>query len=138
MDDPMPDEHNAFDLASLAIPDRDDELPGMWERADFIGGSERRIDPSGKPLPENVRVQLNSGIEIKCDLCYDGLDPDQTRRFLVICEMDWENYFPKTMIVGLHPTDTTLVLRVPGATDNDHQRYAHMLNVVSEKIIETR
>lgn len=124
------DDHNAFDLANLGAG-FNRPIPAFGD-----GPTERRIDASGKPLPEDVRVQLNSGIEVKCDIRYDGIDTtDNTRRFLVICEMDWENYFPKTLIVGLYPSDVTLCLRVPGASDDDHVRFSQSMRVVTEKIL---
>lgn len=97
-----------------------------------------RVDRSGKPKPKDVRVLLNSGIEVKCEVVYDGLDPDRTRRFLVIAEIDWENYWPKELRVGEHPTDTTLSFRIPGLPDDEADDFAHQMVVVSEHLVETR
>jgi hypothetical protein len=96
------------------------------------------IDVSGKPKPKDVRVLLNSGIEVKCEVRYDGLDPDGTRRYCVIAEIDWENYFPTTLVIGEHPTDTTLVFRIPGIPDDKAQEFGNHLVVLSEHIVETR
>lgn len=118
-------EHNPFDLSELlagkTLSEFRDDAP--------------KVDRSGRPAPKDVRVQLNSGVIVKCEVRYDGLDLDQTRRFLIIAELDWENYWPTTLIVGEHPVDTTLCFRVPGVDDVTQNAYAATLTVVSEKII---
>ena len=120
------DDHNAFDLAKYV---QDNNIRPM----DRIDTS---VDPSGKPRPENVRVILNSGLEVKCDTKFDGYDTtDNTRRYRVVAEIDWENYWPTVLLVGEYPSDVTLALLVPGASDEDHQRMARGLQTVPEKII---
>lgn len=93
-------------------------------------------DMSGKPKPENVRAVLNSGIEVKCELKYDGIDKNGMRRHFVIAEIDWENYWPTTLVVGVFPTDCVLSLKVPDdSTEAEDWARAGSLNVVIEKEI---
>lgn len=122
----------------MQIPDWTDRLDMSKLLADssLTDTGELHVDRSGRPKPKHVRVQLNSGIEVKCDVRYDGIDrTDDTRRFLVIAEIDWENYYPKAMIAEECPTDAALILRVPGMTDADHEAAARTLRVVVERWI---
>lgn len=119
----MPD---AFDLSKYL---RDNNVEPMQSFA-----TDR--DLSGKPKPENVRAVLNSGIEVKCELKYDGIDKNGMRRHFVIAEIDWENYWPTTLVVGVFPTDCVLSLKVPDdSTEAEDWARAGSLNVVIEKEI---
>jgi hypothetical protein len=123
----MPDEHNAFDLAKLALP----EQPFEWQAV--------AIDTSGKPKPVNVRVQLNSGIEVKCDVRYSGVNPkDGDRLFTVIAEIDWENYHPTVLIVEEMPNDCEFRFRVPGMPDDEAEIVAAGLTLVPERIVRVK
>lgn len=96
---------------------------------------DRKLDLSGRPAPKDVRVRLNSGIEVRCEVRYDGIDDaDNTRRFLVIAELDWENYWPTTLLVGEVCNDVTLAL-VTNVESDEHRRRATRLRVVAEKVI---
>lgn len=117
-----------IDLSALG--GSDDELPGMWEHADFIDTSDGfRIDPSGKPAPTNVVAVLDSGVHVKCEVRYDGLDAQGFRRYLAIAEIDWENYYPKALYVGTLVDDVSLSLLVPGVPDDVHQQFAKQLEI---------
>jgi hypothetical protein len=96
-----------------------------------------KIDRSGRPKPSGVSVQLNSGVMVKCDIRYAGINPkDGCRLFVVIAEIDWENYFPKVIIVEEMPRDAELRFRVPGMTDAEAQRLCAATQFVAQKIIE--
>jgi hypothetical protein len=115
-------------------------MPEIIDLSTLSGGGDlppddRRIDRSGKPVPENVRVQLNSGIVIGCAVRYDGTDPaDGTRRYNVVAELDWENYWPTLMIVGVYPSDVTLTFHMPDdMTETEGWRRAQSMQVIVEK-----
>lgn len=99
------DEHNAFDLAKYI---QDNDIKPM-DRMNSDG-----VDLSGRPAPKDIRVQLNSGVLVKCDVRYDGVNEDGQRRFLVIAEIDWENYHPTILWAEEYPRDATLIFRIPG------------------------
>lgn len=124
----MTNEHNAFDLAALAKPTEQER----WVDA-ALGP---KVDLSGKPKPENVRVRMASGIEFKCDVRYDGLDPDRTRRFKVIAEIDWADHFPVALIVGEYPSDVTIIFDASNVPDGEDQMRASHLRVLPEKVIQ--
>lgn len=118
---------DAFDLSKY-------DLSNLLSEADAALGP--KVDTSGKPKPENVRAVLNSGIEVKCELKYDGIDKNGMRRHFVIAEIDWENYWPTTLVVGVFPTDCVLSLKVPDdSTEAEDWARAGSLNVVIEKEI---
>lgn len=130
----MADEHNAFDLAKLAIPEQDFD----WEPMAFDGQG-RPVDLSGRPAPKDVRVRLNSGVLVRCDIRYSGVNPvDGDRLFTVIAEIDWENYFPKDLIVGEAPDDVEYRLRVPGLSDDVAAQYARQLKLIPGKIVRVK
>lgn len=110
------------------------DLSKLLQRNAFEREVYLKVDLSGKPNPKDVRVLLDSGIEVRCDVRYDGLDPDGTRRFMVIAEIDWEKYLPTHLIIGEHPTDVTIIFKVPGMPDEMDER-ARRLILVSEKIV---
>jgi hypothetical protein len=124
----MVNEHNAFDLAkyidrsNLADHHREQRLS--------------KVDASGRPWPKDVRVQLNSGVFIRCDIRYDGINDDGQRRFLVIAEVDWENYHPTILWVSEYPRDATLIFRIPGLPDAQADRMAAFIELRPMKIIE--
>lgn len=118
----MPDEHNVFDLGEI-IKRKYDEI-------------NQQVDLSGRPAPKNVRVQLDSGVVVKCDVRYGGVNPaDGDRIFVVIAEIDWENYHPKLLIVEEAPDDVEYRFRVPGMTDADSDKVLATLQFVPERII---
>lgn len=121
----MADEHNVFDLSELLA------TPAIHEFD--------TPDISGKPAPVNVRVQLNSGVVVKCDCRYQGINPrDGDRIFTVIAEIDWENYQPKLIIVEEMPDDVELRLRVAGLPDELDSQYCNGLALVPERIVHVR
>ena len=100
-----------------------------------IQSDDHKVDLSGRPKPENVRVLLNSGIEVKCDVVYDGMQQGQ-RRYFVVAEIDWENYWPTTLIVGVRPVDVMMSFKMPDdMSDAEMFRRSGMLTVVVEKEI---
>lgn len=120
----MPDEHNAFDLASLAIPSERHE----WQPTP--------VDLSGKPKPQGVRVQLNSGIEVKCDCRFQGINPvDGDRLFTIIAEIDWENYWPTKILVAEMPSDVEFRLRVAGLPDELDAQFCSGIVLLPERIV---
>lgn len=121
----MPD---AFDLGKYV---RDNNIDPLQSHG---------VDLSGKPKPVNVRVQLNSGVIIKCDdVRYSGINPnDGDRLFTVIAEIDWENYIPSLLIVEEMPTDVEFRFRVPGMNDADAQAICSTLQTVYERIIHVK
>lgn len=122
----MPDEHNAFDLSELLGGNL---LPVSTDQTSLI-------DLSGRPKPVNVRVQLNSGVIIKCDCRYSGTNPvDGDRIFTVIAEIDWENYRPKFIIVEEMPTDVEFRLRVAGLPDELDAEFCAGLQLIPERLI---
>lgn len=109
----MPD---IFDLSTLQPPDK--------------------VDRSGRPAPTNVRVQLDSGVIIKCDVRYQGINPaDGDRLFTIIAEIDWENYKPRRIIVEECPNDVELRLRVGGLPDELDDEYCAGLELVPERVV---
>lgn len=97
------------------------------------------VDLSGRPAPVNVRVQLDSGVEVRCDVRYSGVNPnDGDRLFTVIAEIDWENYHPKLLIVEEMPNDVEFRFRVPGMPDDQCQAIAQMLQLIPERIVRVK
>jgi hypothetical protein len=118
------DEHNAFDLAKLAIPTE----PHQWQP--------QAVDLSGKPKPQGVRVQLNSGVIIKCDCRYQGVNPvDGDRLFTILAEIDWENYWPTKILVAEMPTDVEFRLRVAGLPDELDAQFCSGITLLADRII---
>jgi hypothetical protein len=108
-------------------------------------GDEARIqdtwypDTSGRPKPVNVRVQLNSGIVVRCDVRYRGVNPaDGDRIFVVIAEIDWENYHPVLLIVEECPNDIEFRFRIPGMPDDEAQRVCAGLQFIPERIVQVK
>lgn len=125
----MPDEHGAMDLSKLL----GDGPVTTWDH------DKRKIDLSGKPKPKGVRVQLDSGIEVKCDVRYDGINPhDGDRLFTIIAEIDWENYRPKLILVEETPNDVEFRLRVAGLPDELDAEFCAGLTLVAERILTVK
>ena len=127
----MPNEHNAFDLSRL--------LDNKGNRDRIERNREQRLgetDRSGRPWPKDVRVKLISGVVVNCAVLYDGLDLDGDRRFVVLAEIDWENYPPTHLIVGEYPRDCTLIFRVPNVPDDECSVMAAGLELVAERIVD--
>jgi hypothetical protein len=117
-------------------------MPEIFDLATLLGDNvpppdDQPVDRSGKPKPVNVRVQLNSGVVIKCDCRYAGTNPkDGDRLFVVIAEIDWENYHPKALIIEEAPSDVEYRFRVPGVPDEACNRIASTLTVIPERIVK--
>lgn len=96
------------------------------------------VDDSGRPVPEGVVAVLNSGVRVPCSVRYDGLQKSSfgyvLRRYLVLAEIDWENYQIDTLEIGVLPKDVTLGIRVSGLNDEAHVAYASRMkaNVLRE------
>ena len=94
------------------------------------------VDLSGRPKPVGVRVKLDSGVFVKCDVRYSGTNKtDGDRLFTVIAEIDWENYHPKELWVEEMPNDVEFRFLVPGMSDIDAQAIANSLKFMPEKIV---
>lgn len=95
----------------------------------------RYIDLTGRPMPENVRVQLNSGIELPCEVVYDGMvhqDESAYRRYKITAEIDWSKHWVKTLVVGELPIDVRLIFDVENATGSECQQRARTMEVIVE------
>jgi hypothetical protein len=126
----MPDEHDAFDLSELLRDNHPD-----WTDLNTL----EKVDRSGKPKPVNVRVQLDSGIEIKCEVRYTGINPvDGDRLFTVIAEIDWENYRPTMLLVEEMPNDVEFRFRVAGLPDELDEEFCAGLTLIPERIIKVK
>lgn len=122
----MPDD-NVFDLAKYVQDNNIDPLDSFCTDG---------VDLSGKPKPVNVRVQLNSGVVIRCDCRYQGINPvDGDRLFTVIAEIDWENYQPTAILVEEMPSDVEFRLRVAGLPDELDQQFCSGLRLLPERIV---
>jgi hypothetical protein len=89
------------------------------------------MDDSGRPVPEDIVAVLDSGVRVPCAVRYDGTQlgfgGKTLRRYLVMAEIDWENYQIDVLEIGVLPSDVTLGIRVSGLSDEDHVKYAaHM------------
>lgn len=119
-------------------------MPNIIDLSTLFGDGDKQepdnpVDLSGKPIPEDVRVILNSNVEVRCDIKYDGISPtDGNRRYFVVAELDWENYWPAIMIVGLYPSDVTLALKCADDMDLNTEgwRRAQSLQVIVEKQVD--
>lgn len=96
------------------------------------------VDDSGRPVPEGVVAILDSGVRVPCTVRYDGMSTGQygrpLRRYLVLAEIDWENYQIDILEIGALPGDVTLGIRVSGLNDEAHAAYASRMraNVLRE------
>lgn len=119
-------------------------MPDPYDLSELLSDNtltdtESWIDPSGRPNPVNVRVQLNSGIEVKCDVRYSGINPnDGDRLFTVIAEIDWENYRPKYLLVEEMPNDVEFRLRVAGLPDALDAEFCAGLELRPERIVRVK
>lgn len=97
------------------------------------------VDLSGRPKPTNVRVQLNSGVIVKCDVRYSGTNTqDGDRLFTVIAEIDWENYHPEILLVEELPNDVEFRFRVPGMSDEACNVICQTLTLRPERIVRVK
>jgi hypothetical protein len=96
---------------------------------------DRKTDLSGKKKPKNVRAILNSGIEVPCEVQYDGQaeDDPRMRRYLVKAECDWSKYWIKTLLVGECSVDVRIIVLVPNTTSAEHRQYAATMQTIFEK-----
>jgi hypothetical protein len=95
------------------------------------------IDLSNRPRPKNVRAVLNSGVEIPCEVRYDGPSKNtkNVRRYLVKAEIDWYRYWINTLVVGEWPEDVELILDLPASDTNAVPQYIHGMQTLWEKRI---
>jgi hypothetical protein len=110
----------------------------------FADDDKPLVDTSGKPLPKNVRVILNSGVEIPCALKYDGTEMSagvMVRKYLVIAEIDWYKHWVKTLVVGEWPSDVKFAFNTGKEVDPETWRkteafkYANQMQLECEKRI---
>ena len=94
------------------------------------------VDLSGRPAPTGVRVKLDSGVIVNCDCRYAGINrADGERLFVVIAEIDWENYHPRLLIVEEMPSDVEFRFRVPGMPDDQCAAIAAGLTLIPERVV---
>lgn len=123
----MMDDTNAFDLGELLNANR------QQAQRDSL------VDLSGKPKPVNVRVVLNSGVEVRCDTRYSGVnDQDGDRLFTVVAEIDWENYWPTQLLVEELPDDVEFRFRVPGLPDEKTQEFCSGIRLMPDRILRVK
>jgi hypothetical protein len=117
----------------------------MLDIATLLGGDgqpekdNRKVDLSGRPIPKNVRVILNSGVELQCEVVYDGMsrnDPN-LRRFLIIAEIDWFKYWIKTIVVGENPEDVELIIPLPKTDPGEQTTTPYMYTTLGQYRMET-
>lgn len=119
------DDTNAFDLGELLREQRAKDQP--------------HVDLSGKPKPVNVRVVLNSGVVVRCDTRYSGVNEvDGDRLFTVVAEIDWENYWPTELLVEEMPNDVEFRFRVPGLPADKEQEFAAGLALHPDRILRVK
>ncbi len=112
----------------------DDKLPEALYPKTFERSDGSKVDVSGKPIPKDVRAVLESGLEIRCGVKYDGKEHDGTRRYLVMAELDWNKHWIETLIIGELPADCLIAI----PTDfnlAEHAAYASKMKIVTEHII---
>lgn len=106
------------------------------DQLDRVLEEHSKIDQSGRPKPVNVRVQLNSGIEVRCDVRYSGINKqDGDRLFTVVAEIDWENYHPVALLVEEMCNDVEFRFRIPGMSDFDAQQICRTMQLRPDRII---
>lgn len=115
-----------IDLATLFSDNEDENEP------------DRKVDLSGKPVPKNVRAVIDSGLEIQCEVAYDGTVQEGTkywRRYQVKAEIDWTKHWITTLIIGVHPIDVRLILDLPEANRKDALQFKHQMQVITEQSV---
>lgn len=113
----------------------DDKLPEACHPKTFERSDGSKVDLSGKPIPKDIRAILDSGLEIKCGVKYDGKEHDGSRRYLVIAEVDWNKNWVTKMIIGEYPTDCYVALATHDVVGTEHERYAAQMEAVVEHVI---
>jgi hypothetical protein len=111
-------------------------LPSLPYRPSRTSGSLKPSTYLVRPKPQGVRVQLNSGVIIKCDCRYQGVNPvDGDRLFTILAEIDWENYWPTKILVAEMPTDVEFRLRVAGLPDELDAQFCSGITLLADRII---
>lgn len=84
-------------------------------------------DMSGRPVPKGVRVILDSGVEIPCEVRYDGHSErdKRFRRYVITAEIDWLKHHIQTIVIDENPLDVHLIVQFPDSLDSEH-REEHM------------
>lgn len=95
------------------------------------------VDLSNRPRPKNVRAMLNSGIEVQCEIAYDGPSKNtvNVRRYKVKAEIDWYKHWISTLVVGEWPEDVELILDLPESDKDAVPQYVHQMQTYIEKRI---
>jgi hypothetical protein len=93
------------------------DISDLFNNEDNDRPPDFKVDLSGRPIPKNVRAIIDSGIEIPCDVSYDGLQKgtgdQQIRRFRVKAEIDWTKNWVRMVVVGEMPIDANLIFNLP-------------------------
>jgi hypothetical protein len=94
------------------------------------------VDLSDRPVPKNVRAILDSGIELQCELSYDGRQPppkQNIRRYRVKAEINWLKHWIKTLVIGEYPADVALIIDLPESVTDDVRQYMMRMQTIVEK-----
>jgi hypothetical protein len=72
-------------------------------------------DLSGRPVPKGVRVILDSGIEVPCEVKYDGHSETDKRfrRYTFSAEVNWAQHHIEAILVDEYPMDVHLIAKFP-------------------------
>ena len=81
----------------------------------------RHEDLSGRPIPKGVRFLLNSGIEVPCEVVYDGRSDGDARyrRYLIKAEVNWARHHVVKIIADENPIDVQLIMLLPDTLDSE-------------------
>jgi hypothetical protein len=110
------------------------DISDLFNNEDNDRPPDFKVDLSGRPIPKNVRAIIDSGIEIPCDVSYDGLQKGtDKRRFKVKAEIDWGLHWIRLLVVGEFPEDVHLILSLPEKSMKDALQFQHQMNTVIEK-----
>ena len=114
------------------------DLAHIFDNENERDPDQTRVDLSGRPVPKNVRAILNSGVELQCEVRYDGpsRNTDNMRRYLVKAEIDWYKYWINTLVIGEWPEDVEMIVDLPASdTERDVPQYIHGMQTFWEKRI---
>lgn len=108
----------------------ENERPG-FDESDRLEAEalDQSVDLSGRPVPKGVRVVIESGLEVPCDVRYDGRDEDGYRRYVVDAHTDWSKHVVSVLAVEEMPIDARLIIDMGDATDAEAERATANLRV---------
>jgi hypothetical protein len=113
------------------------DLAHIFDNENERDRDQTKVDLSGRPIPKNVRAQLNSGFELQCEVAYDGESKNtkNMRRYLIKAEIDWYKHWISTLVVGEWPEDVELILDLPESEKGAVPQYFHQMTTYIEKRI---